>query len=275
MWDPKGQRMVKKQEKIGTQYEARQDAIWQARMKQVAQGTRAGYETVPRTMGVYSRGEMKYFDTEYANNSFNGTTNWTATEYDPTTTVETTPVANPNTFFCPVVGSAINQRIGRECKVYRIKIRGQFTIPAQAAQTAAESPYVIRYIFFQDCQTNGSQAQGEQVMQAPQTAAANMACNSFQSLSNFGRFKVLKDKTIIMQDPSSFNDAAATGAQNGLVRYFKITHNFKTPVPVRFNATNGGTISDIVDNSWHLLVNTTASGSVTQLNYKARVCYKE
>lgn len=225
---------------------------------------RAGYSTVPRTRGPYSMGEMKYFDTTKGPTGLVASTNWTGTELDP---------ATYNTLLAPTVGSAINQRVGREVKVHKVKVRGYFTAGAQVDQTAADGPCYIRLLLVQDTQTNASQMQGEDVMDGSSGAAA-LAPTAFQSLANFGRFRVLKDKVILLQNPNMSYDGTNI-EQFGLVKTFKMTCRFKKPVSVRFNATNGGSVADIVDNSWHIIGTCNSTALVPQINYSARVCYKE
>lgn len=235
---------------------------------------RAGYTTVPRTRGVYAQGEMKYFDTELPSTAIAASTDWTGTEYDPTTTNEGTPVANPLTLCVPKVGSAINQRIGREIKLHKLKIRGSIIVPAQQNQTAPDGGHIIRVILAQDMQTNSTQMQGEQLMQAPVTANATQAVLEFQSLANFGRFRVLKDKMFKVENPNISYDGTNM-EQQGLIFHFKWTVNFREPVKIRFNATNGGTFSDIVDNSFHILANSNGTALAPTLTYNCRACYKE
>ncbi len=234
------------------------------------QQARKGYSTVARTRGVYAQGEMKYFDTERALASIPAGTNWTGTEFDPNTTQEGTPVANPNTLFCPVVGSAINERIGRQAKVHKIKVRGHLNIAKLTTQTGSNS-CLIRLLLVQDDQTNSAQVQGEEIMTDPVTASAHAVVDVYQALTNFGRFKVLKDHQIVMQNPN----AVATDDQMGLTRPFKWNIDFKAPIAVRFNATNGGTVADVVDVSWHVLAACSNADLVPQITYQARVCYKE
>ncbi len=242
--------------------------------KKYIKPARKGYTTVPRTGGVMSFGEMKYFDTELPAAALTASLNWTGTEHDPTTTNEGTPVANPLTLFCPVVGSAINQRIGREAKVYKIKIHGRLNVPKQATQTTSDDAIQCRVILVQDMQTNALQMQGEQLMQDPVTNTAAMAINEFQSLANFGRFRVLKDKTYMVQRPSTM-DSGTDAQQFGLNTVFKWNVKFRKPVSVRFNAVNAGTFADIVDNSFHVIaMSSTTDGAVT-LGYASRVSYKE
>ena len=171
-------------------------------------GTRKGYSVVARTTGVYGKGETKYFDTEKTSTAIAASTDWTNTEYDPATL---------NTLFCPQKGSGINQRIARSVKVHKIRIRGMVNIPAQANITAADGASYIRLALVQDNQTNATQAQGEQVFQDPSAASAFNASLSFQSLDNLGRFQVLKDKTIVMQNPNTSYDGTNMEA-HGLAR---------------------------------------------------------
>jgi len=223
---------------------------------------RTGYSTVPRTRGVYAKGEMKYFDAGIALTAIPSVAAWTGTEFDPVTL---------NTLCVPTVGAAINQRIGREVKVMKIKIRGHIVCASQSGQAVQDNPTQIRLALVQDMQTNATQAQGEQVFTP--TSLTDTAPLTFQNIDNFGRFKVLKDKSILIQNPNS--TFGATVSQCGLITQFKMNVNFRVPVSVRFNATNGGTVADIVDNSFHVMANSSSVELVPQLAYLVRVCYKE
>jgi hypothetical protein len=232
---------------------------------------RIGYATVARTRGVYAAGEMKYFDCARTSTAVLGGNDWSGTEIDP----NAIPVAGLNTLFAPTVGSGINQRIGKACNVHKIKIRGHVFSTVEQNQTVGAQPADVRVILFQDLQTNGTQAQGEEVMQ---TVTANAVANveAFQNIDNFGRFRVLKDKSFGLENPNMTPTSATEHLNNGLIRRFKFNIKFRKPVKVRFNATNGGTIADIVDNSWHMLaITTSASGLIPGISYNCRVCYKE
>ena len=64
--------------------------------------------------------------------------------------------------------------------------------------------------------------------------AADTTINSYQNPNNFGRFRVLKDKDILVQDPN-FTTEFEPGEEpptgyartNGLIRNFKFNINFK------------------------------------------------
>ena len=140
--------------------------------------------------------------------------------------------------------------------VLKITIRGHISVIAQANQTSADQPGDVRLIMFQDMQTNGSQAQGEDLMAAP-GAATGLLCNStFQNAANFGRFRVLRDKMISLRQAEMVYDGTNI-EQEGFTVPFKLSYRFRKPVVVRFNATNGGNVADIVDNSFHLLAQST------------------
>ncbi len=226
--------------------------------------------TVARTRGVYGQGEMKYFDTERSSTAIPAAADWTGTEFPPN-------VGTPTTLCNPVQGAGIDNRIGREIVVYKIKIRGQITVGPQTAQSAGDSASVIRMFLCQDEQTNATQAQGEQIMTDPATATAVQAVSTYQSLANFGRFRVARDKFFVIQNPNASNDTGATGGgiQQGLARTFKFNLKFPKGLRVRFNAINGGTIADIVDNSWCVYANCSSTTLAPAITYNSRVCYKE
>lgn len=230
-----------------------------------ARRNRRGYSSVARTRGAAVTGEMKYFDSERTSVAITASTDWTASEYDPATL---------NTLFVPVVGAGVNQRIGKAVKVIKIKIKGLINIPAQTNQSAADVADVVRIALVQDCQTNAAQCQGEQVFTPPTSATAFQALCAFQNVDNFGRFKVLKDKLIRLPQPIIAFDGTNI-EQVGIEIPFKFTYKPRVPIVVRFNATNGGTVADIVDNSWHILASATGVTCAQTIIYNCRTCYKE
>jgi len=218
-----------------------------------------------RARDVYPKGETKYFDTTKASTALVASADWTGTEFDPVTLLG---------LFSPVKGTGISERIGRSVFVKKIKVKGIIAISRTVDVTVPDAAAVIRMLLVQDQQTNIAQMQGEQVMEAPGTAASANAVSSFQSLANFGRFKVLKDIKFTMQDPNLSWDGTNM-EQQGIARPFSLTYNFRKPVEVHFNATNGGTIADIVDNSFHVIANVSNIDLAPFIIYEARVVYCE
>lgn len=222
--------------------------------------TRKGFSSVARTRGAQVTGEMKIFDTEKVGSSIPSVAAWTGTEFDPATF---------DTLCVPQVGSAINQRDGKSIQVHKIKINGTVQVNAQADQTAGDNPSVVRVALVLDTQTNAVQAQGEEVFK-PTTNAAN-APFTFQNENNFGRFRVLKDM-FFKNDAYPITYDGTNVEQGGVSKLFKIKKTFKKPITVRFNAANGGTVADIVDNSFHIYAN--SSNALSLLAYNCRVNYK-
>jgi len=247
-----------------------------ARGMDIEASSRPGYYTVARTRGPYSKGEMKYYDSILSASGISvpASTNWTGTEFDPAASIGTTPVATPLTLCVPKQGPAINERVGREITVHKIKVRGVVSaapiINADVAATLAENS--CRVILVQDCQTNSTQCQGEDVMEAISNAAGWL---SYQNIDNFGRFKVLKDKLFQCENHSIQWQDATHMTISGWRKNFKWNINFKIPVRIRFNATNGGTVADIIDNSFHIIANSNSINPQNRLQYKCRVCYKD
>jgi hypothetical protein len=182
----------------------------------------AGRYTVPRATGAINMTETKYFDSELTLTDITAVTNWSGTELDP----DLVPVASINTLVCPKQGNDINQRIGRRIAVKGIRIRGVVRSESEQNQTATDYGNLIRIILCIDQQTNGSQMNGEDLMQDPVTNSSNVSINSFQNLQNLGRFRVLKDKTFTLNNPAVTYDGTNI-EQNGLVRHFKWNIGFK------------------------------------------------
>lgn len=229
------------------------------------------YGTVARTRGIYGiKGEMKYFDSEKAIGQVTTSDSWTGCMIDPSAV----PVANINCLFAPTQGAGINQRIGKACHVLKIKIKGFVLCPAQTNQGTGDAASIIRIILAQDMQTNSTQMTGTQLMTTAVSSDTRVAVQQFQNINNFGRFKVLKEKMISLANATITYDGTNI-EQSGLSIPFKMTVNFPKGVQVRFNATNGGTIADIIDNSFHLVANATTQDMAPYICYACRVSYKE
>lgn len=208
--------------------------------------------------------ENKYFDTTRAVGAMVATAaSWASTELDPATF---------NTLCCPVQGSGISDRVGRKIHITKLKIRGTVGYSVQSAASTVPSMPEVRLLLVQDCQTNGVQLNGEDVMASSTTAAVTSQIHTFQNLAFFGRFKVLKDKMFRIGGANSVNNTTAgTVSTEADSINFKWTIKFRKPVVVHFNSTNGGSVGDIVDNSFHIIGLSTLTTAT--LAYEARVVF--
>lgn len=204
--------------------------------------------------------EKKYFDSVRSTAYIS--TVWTGGEQDPVTL---------NTIFAPTQGTGIANRVGRKVTVQKLKIRGLLTFDAINNAGSIRPFPVARIIVYQDMQTNGTQSQAEQVITDSGSDSQAKLLN-FQNPDNFGRFRVLKDKTYSYRDAVVSNDNAATTISQDFSNIpFKFNLSFKKPLFVHFNATNGGTVADIVDNSFHVIV--MATDDSAQVTYQARTVF--
>lgn len=236
------------------------------------------YRAPPKVARLVGTGEMKYFDTEYDATAITacGATWAAGTLANPTRTINLgdASVATPGTLFAPKVSASLNGRIGRKTYVHKIKVTGGIIVPTQTGQFGVDTATRIRIILVQDKQSNAASMTAAQLMNGSTTAVNTIS--SYQNPDNFGRFKVLKEKWFTLADPNIIGDFS-TGSliQSSLVRNWKLSYTFKTPVQVDFNATNGGTIADVVDNSFHILIACDNTALAPTANYYSRVTYKE
>lgn len=233
-------------------------------------------QVIPRAPVI--AGEMKYFDCAMQTTALvAATTTWVAGSMkDPSTTINlgSAAVATPLCLFAPTVGSALNQRVGRQVKMMKVKVRGTIEVPLQTVQTIVDSATQIRVLLVLDKQTNAAQMTGAALMN--DGADPDSTLDSFQNPNNFGRFQVLKDRSYVFEQKCAVNNAAATTVSiGGLMKTFNFTHRFKNPLTVHFNATNGGTVADIVDNSLHVLMLCDQVTAPAEAAYYSRVSFKE
>lgn len=218
-------------------------------------------QQIPRNM--FSVSELKYFDTEVSAVNVPESTDWTATEL------------SAGTIALPTEGSDIDNRVGRKISVYKVVVRGVIRQTVEAATSIPIGLPSVRLILYVDQQTNGTASQGEQLMLPPTNASVADAFSSLQNPANFGRFRVLRDVVLRATDASITNASASTSGQTCSDLPFKLMYRFKKPLQIRFNATNGGTIADVVDNSICLLGQKSTTGYATPITYRTRIYYKD
>lgn len=215
--------------------------------------------------GLVTHPERKYFDSLVSATTI--TANTTAPGVNDPATL--------NTLFAPVQGTAINQRVGRKINMLWCHVRGMINFAVPTGQSSPQKCPELRLALVLDKQSNAAQAAGTTVFMSPATATAILANCTFMNLDNLGRFKILKDKRFASKDTNTGNDAATTVSQAPDQVPFNWLVRFKNGIPVHFNATNGGTIADIVDNSLHMYANICVTGWTPVLSYNARICYTD
>lgn len=225
---------------------------------------RVGYASVPRTRGAAVTGEMKYFDTLVDNLAIPQSAGaWSAANR-----------LNPggtDTLVCPPQGAGISERIGKQIKLHKLKMRGYVIIPPQAAQAAADSPCFVRLMVVQDKQTNAAAFNPSLLM-----SASSVTATSFQNFNEFGRFKVWKDKMLTFGNVNLAGSPTASDVvQAGDIRWFKFNLNFKEPLEIKFNSSGATSVASLVNNSFHMVGMCSSAAYVPAIYYNCRACYKE
>lgn len=214
---------------------------------------------VPRSVGTpLAITERKYFDSTrtvlaLADGSIAAVA---SAEMDPATL---------NCLFAPTQGDDFNNRQGRKLQVLGLKIRATINVAAQVNQTTADVAPTVRIMLIQDKQTNTAQLNSEDVI---------LTSGVYGSLNPafFGRFRVLRDKWFNLPYPPMSFDATNI-EQSGYQRKLKLKIKFRKPVMVHYNSTNGGTVADIVDNSFHVLGWTTDTTLAPSIAYMCRTTF--
>lgn len=164
----------------------------------------------------------------------------------------------------PAMGDSASQRDGRVIRVKQIYIRGHVYRIDTAAVAASRDSSTVRLVLVQDMQTNAAQAAGATVF-----TTVGSPVHAFRNMDYRQRFRVLWDHTFMLYDVCAFNDAAATGAVNGITNPFKIIKN--VDIPVHFIGDDGA-VASVTDNSFHLYACTsTATANLDYMTYACRI----
>lgn len=191
----------------------------------------------------------KFKDYEFAATSLGDTI--TGSERDPTTADCLNGIAQ---------GSGESTYVGRGYDVMDITIRGFIEWFNYSTNTDRNGD-IVRLLLVWDKQTNATQLNAEDVLKNVGTPV-----NALRNLEFTHRFIVLKDLTI-QQKPLGFGDTA----DNERVKQpFKIHHRFKNTVKVLTKSV-GATVSDINDNSFHIIAYCSRASNTATLQYNSRI----
>lgn len=229
----------------------------------------------PRYMRVAGRAsgalvvapEKKYLDNTFTGLFTAPTTSWAGGELNPATALN---------LCSPGPGTAINQRVGRKILVHKLKIRGVFGFDTTSGASVVQFYPSARVVVVQDMQTNGGAAltgiNAEEVMQASATTGVTNQLCTYANLATLGRFRILKDKKVVYTNGNSAGAVGAISTDFAEIP-FKCSITFRKPVVVHFNATNGSTIADIVDNSFHVIG--IADSTACRFSYESRAVFSD
>jgi len=237
-------------------------AISNGKRKSVSYATtkrrKHNYNVNQRVGGVIDL-EKKYFDTFRANIL---PTTFAGGKFSPNTL---------NTLFCPTQGTGPSNRIGNKTLVHSIHIKLEFRgeIGAIASVSGRLSPSVY-YALVLDTQCNGVEAATSDIWE-PQSDPS-LSLLPFRKIENSKRFRVLKSGIIGADFFATYNGTAAGYTVDAQRKFMMINKKFDKPIVVR-HVGNGGTISDIAENSLQFYAWVRDTAHSDQLLYQCRVRY--
>jgi len=171
------------------------------------------------------------------------------------------PAANASCLNAVEQGDGESQRDGRKIVIKSVQVRGDIRGQIEQNQDDVNKAKVVRILLVQDRQTNGAQMTGTQML----TGATNVE-HAYYNLQYSQRFKVLYDKTFVLQCNTVGTDGANTNSVGFSAASFKIFRNVNIPVTFTSTAEN---IANIADNSLHMLA--LSSETNVDLAYESRI----
>lgn len=203
-----------------------------------------------RTAG-YLGIETKFWDKTYS-----------AAVATTTAGAEADPAANSSCLNSISQGDGESNRDGRRCVLKKLILRGMLTLGPTADQADGISARVVRVLVVLDKQTNGVQLNSEDVL----ADSAGVDVLSMVNLQHSRRFRILWDRTFVLQPATAQTDGANTASIAHEGKYFSIVKNLN--IPVTFDGTTDD-IANITDNSLHVIA--IANGGAPTLAYQSRV----
>lgn len=184
--------------------------------------------------------ETKYFDCGIAHAvTFTGS-DWSASEVPCDNYINSSGAAAAYTdsaLIPSAIGSGYGQINGNRYKFKKIRVRGAISVAPLSDQADAASDAVVRLMLVMDTQPNGSQAQGEDIIQ--DYGATGEVIFGFKRVSNSGgRFRILKDKFYTLKATNSQTDGASTGSIAFDTRFFTFQYSPKVPIQVNVKSGN-------------------------------------
>lgn len=208
---------------------------------------RITYSRIPRYVPTVRRSvfpaETKYFDCGINATVTSGAADWTDSEVPCDNYVNSSGTAASYTDSCLIptaIGSGYGQVNGNRYHLKKFRCRGSLTASTISDQADVPATKRVRLMLVMDMQPNGSQAQGEDVMQ---DVGAGETIYSYRRIAgSSGRFRILKDMIYTLAPSNSFNDHANAMNSTGSVGWERINFSFQyTPrKPITVNITSAG-----------------------------------
>lgn len=158
-------------------------------------------------------------------------------------------------------GVTESSRVGRKCVVKSIRLKGKFIL--SNTTTLGNAYDWMRLIIYVDKQCNGTAATATDILETD-------ALQSFRNLSNTGRFKILHDKSYVLNPTAGAYTGAAT---TNLIMTKQFSINKRVNIPLEFSSTTGA-LSELRSNNIGVLV-VANNGTVSYIGYNWRLLYSD
>lgn len=216
--------------------------------------------------------ETKYFDCGINTAVTFAGTDWSDTEVPCDNYINSSGAAAAYTDSALIPsanGSAYGQVNGNRYKLKKLRIRGNLSATPLSDSADASTGIDCRVLLIHDTQPNGTQAQGEDVMQDFGAVGENLF--SFKRVSaNSGRFRIIKDEWINLKVTNSQTDGASTGSIAFATEHFSMQYVPKKAITVNIKSGNATpTIGGLVDNNFFLLLAGTRAGAAQEVIIRA------
>ncbi len=154
-------------------------------------------------------------------------------------------------------GNGESERIGRKVTIKSISIRARFNI--EGADSAVDGTRTLRFILYQDTQTNGAAATVGAILQTPNYL-------SFRQLDNTGRFRLLEDK---------YHTLRITASESLLLSFntskvFGVFKKMNTPIEYDNSATDGSIATQRSNNFGIILLGDIGGHATVDLTIRIR-----
>lgn len=249
------------------------DASKRPTKRKVGVKFKSGKKTMPRAssskiLALANAVEHKYFDTSLTNSAVVIDANMTGLQKDPATLL---------TLFCPQAGDDAESRDGRAAMVDEIHVKGEINFQGSEGGVYPSTGGAVFLALVQDTQTNAAQCASQDVY-TNKTASVMASHLPLRNPNGWTRFNTLKTEMITKKNDAITQAGANDFSWNEQIYPFEWYVKFPKPIMVRFNNVNGGTVADIVDNSWHIIASlrgATGAGPTPSaaISYNCRVRY--
>lgn len=208
-------------------------------------------------------GETKYFDVGINTSVTSSAASWADSEVPADNYINSSGAAAAFTesqLVPNAIGSGYGQVNGNRYLMKKIRVRGQIFFTANLEDlTDLVGAVIYRLMLVMDTAPNGTQAQGEDVMQ---DLGANENLYSFKRMAEQGsRFRILKDQIGHLQPAVAGTDGSNTNSQRFESAAFSFQYAPTKPILCNIRSGNAvPAIAGLVDCNIFLLLATNGSG---------------